>query len=337
MPKLVDNNNYLKIVNSDTPNLIIFRSHEAERAFAKLNDRKYFKIDSNFYVCYYEEKLKIFSDFGIRSFPSYYIFKNGVILDSIQGPKDTLSLIEWYDQVIIDKVIKSKYIDSVTPMVASDMIEYLEESRRNDKTERERKLNKIKELSALLDISKEEDIQQFLLSNPFFFDFIYEGGFIINKFPFGNKHISDFITFGLRTWTNDIGLHSTFIELESPQQKIFNKNGDPAAGLTHAIRQVQDWNIWLTKNYTYLQNSIQDYMITREHHIKSTRNVSGLYKEVLLKAITHRVSYKFMIIIGRRDLLTIENRIQLEQMNDSLNSISILTYDALIEGWMRNL
>lgn len=32
---------------------------------------------------------------------------------------------------------------------------------------------------------------------------------------------------------------------------MFTKNGDPTARLTHAIRQIEDWRDWLTRNASY--------------------------------------------------------------------------------------
>jgi hypothetical protein len=51
------------------------------------------------------------------------------------------------------------------------------------------------------------------------------------------------------------------VEIESPKAKMFTKAGDPSATLNHAIRQVQDWRVWLKRNQDYasrpqLQNGL---------------------------------------------------------------------------------
>lgn len=47
------------------------------------------------------------------------------------------------------------------------------------------------------------------------------------------------------------GLTWYAVELERPQAKMFKKNGDPSADLTHALRQISDWRDWLSHNRDY--------------------------------------------------------------------------------------
>jgi hypothetical protein len=41
------------------------------------------------------------------------------------------------------------------------------------------------------------------------------------------------------------------VELESPLKPMFNNNGDASRYLVDAIRQIQDWRSWLTRNQDY--------------------------------------------------------------------------------------
>lgn len=44
------------------------------------------------------------------------------------------------------------------------------------------------------------------------------------------------------------GYHWILIELESPTHRSMTKAGEQSAKLTHALRQIRDWRIWLRKN-----------------------------------------------------------------------------------------
>lgn len=58
-------------------------------------------------------------------------------------------------------------------------------------------------------------------------------------------HVPDFMWFAVDSGT----LYPVFIEIETPGKRWFNAKGDPSADLTHAIRQLSDWQAWV-KNPT---------------------------------------------------------------------------------------
>ena len=60
----------------------------------------------------------------------------------------------------------------------------------------------------------------------------------------GGKFITDFLLADL----SSLSINWEAVELESPKAKLFNKNGDPAHTLNHAIKQIRDWRTWLTNN-----------------------------------------------------------------------------------------
>lgn len=41
------------------------------------------------------------------------------------------------------------------------------------------------------------------------------------------------------------------IEIESPTAKLLTKRGDPSKELTHALRQVREWQRWIERNHAY--------------------------------------------------------------------------------------
>lgn len=156
---------------------------------------------------------------------------------------------------------------------------------------------------------REEDIQQFLQSNPKFLIQHLGGGhgrWVIPKKRLGSEHVTDFMI----AEKHSFGFEWQAVELESPLKPMFNKSGDPSQYLNHAIRQIQDWRAWLTRNQNYAS---QD------------RNKGGLGLTDIDSSV------KGLILIDRRSS-NLENFSELRrQMVKDLN-IRIHTYDYLVES-----
>ncbi len=112
----------------------------------------------------------------------------------------------------------------------------------------------IKDISALEEslntARNENDIQSFLQLNPILLLQHLGGGhgrWVIPKQRLGAEYVTDFLI-GERS---SIGFEWQAVELESPNVPMFNKKGDPSKELTHAIRQIQDWRAWLSRNQNY--------------------------------------------------------------------------------------
>jgi hypothetical protein len=104
--------------------------------------------------------------------------------------------------------------------------------------------------SALDEARDEYDMQRFLEANPRILIQHLVGGrsaWIIPKKRLGAEHETDFMIAQKASG----GLVWYAVELERPQARIFNKNGDPSAALTHALRQINDWRDWLSQNRDY--------------------------------------------------------------------------------------
>ena len=99
------------------------------------------------------------------------------------------------------------------------------------------------------------------------------------------------------------------VELERPQAKMFNKNGDQSAALIHALRQVNDWRDWLSQNLDYAARP----------HDRSGLNLIDIHPEL-----------EGMIILGRdADLdrrATAARRRRLERDN----RVKVETFDWLL-------
>jgi Shedu protein SduA, C-terminal/PcrA/UvrD tudor domain len=104
--------------------------------------------------------------------------------------------------------------------------------------------------AALAEAEDEPTMQRFLDAHPGFLVQDLAGGrdgWVIPQARLGSEHVTDFLIakedYGGIAWYA--------VELERPQARIFTKKGDPSAALTHALRQVADWRIWLSRNLDY--------------------------------------------------------------------------------------
>lgn len=162
---------------------------------------------------------------------------------------------------------------------------------------------------ALDSATREEDIQQFLQANPKYLIQHFWGGhgrWIIPKQRFGSEHVTDFMI-GER---DSMGCRWQAVELESPLARMFTKTGNPSAALTHAIRQIQDWRMWLSVNQNYASRAkSEDGLGLTEIH----PDVSGL------------------ILMGRRATESEDTRRLRRQMGRE-SKIEIHTFDYLLES-----
>lgn len=103
---------------------------------------------------------------------------------------------------------------------------------------------------ALATAPDEAAMQRFLEVNPQLLIQHLGGGqgrWVIPKKRLGSEYETDFLI----AEQDSTGLVWYAVELERPQAKLFNRNGDPSAPLTHALRQIADWRDWLSRNRDY--------------------------------------------------------------------------------------
>jgi hypothetical protein len=73
------------------------------------------------------------------------------------------------------------------------------------------------------------------------------GAWVVSQKHLGAEHVTDFLiaerNYGNFEWYA--------VELERPQARMFTRKGDPSAALMHAVRQIDDWRNWLSRNRDY--------------------------------------------------------------------------------------
>lgn len=162
----------------------------------------------------------------------------------------------------------------------------------------------VKKYQKLLDgTSTEHDIHEFLANHSYFFNTLirlYGVSPLYSKIKLGSNFEVDFAYFD----TSSYGPEWELVEIESPKQKLFKKNGDPTAALTHAIRQLEEWHSWIHENLDYARK--------------------------LMPYIEYPMGYIFM---GRRKDLTIEDAKRLKRLNFTYRkSVEIHTLDYFTSG-----
>ncbi len=103
-------------------------------------------------------------------------------------------------------------------------------------------------------------------------------GIVVSKFPFGADFVSDF-AFVSR---HSMALQFTFVEIEDPAKRIFNKNGSFTKEFNQARQQIADWKVWAEKNIDTLMNMFSPMF--------ETYNAWNDYK-----------TFRFYLIYGRRE------------------------------------
>jgi hypothetical protein len=135
------------------------------------------------------------------------------------------------------------------------------------------------------------------------------------KVTLGSQHEVDF---AYCNW-NSGGNWWTFIELERSDVQMFTKAGDPSKYLTHAIRQVTDWQTWLNDNYEYAKSEMQKYFE------ENTREFTY--------ADHFRRPCNMIIVISRRANLSPETNRRRMQICSDNPRLEIMTYDRLFDDY----
>lgn len=100
----------------------------------------------------------------------------------------------------------------------------------------------------------ESDMQLFIEANPRILIqhfAVGRGAWVKPKQRLGSEYETDFLI----AQQGSGGLIWYAVELERPQAILFTKKGDPSAALTHALRQINDWREWLSRNRGYAAQS----------------------------------------------------------------------------------
>ncbi|EGQ8961601.1 Shedu anti-phage system protein SduA domain-containing protein [Vibrio parahaemolyticus] len=152
--------------------------------------------------------------------------------------------------------------------------------------------------------NSEVELLKVLKNNSFLFHSLYTRKFGIQpnfaEVPFGSKLRCDFC------WLNDNsdGPEWVLVEIEKPNMKLFNRNGEPSSELNHAIEQVKSW-----ERYFHQQPA---------------------EKQRIFGAVS---KFRFVLVAGRRDAWQTREAAQWRAYHNQSSTIEIhstdIFYDAL--------
>jgi hypothetical protein len=140
----------------------------------------------------------------------------------------------------------------------------------------------------------EEPLHQFLRRHPALISPSHQQ--IWSKLPFGDR-FSDFV---FREAHNDY----TLVELEAPVRPLFRQDGQQRAELTHAMNQIADWVQYIEDNRKIVEEQL------------------GL--------VGISTSPRTLIVIGRADSLSEDDRRKVTTLQNQHSKLRILTYDDVL-------
>jgi hypothetical protein len=108
------------------------------------------------------------------------------------------------------------------------------------------------------------------------------------------------------------GFRYELIELESPHDLVFTSKGRQSAKLTHALQQVEDWQLWLEKH----PDSAKELLPSKAHLVWGDPQVS------------------YTVVIGRRREMLQNNEIRIQK--SSKYRCSIRSFDHLTDRLRQN-
>ncbi|MCE7991604.1 MAG: DUF4263 domain-containing protein [Roseivirga sp.] len=152
----------------------------------------------------------------------------------------------------------------------------------------------------------------FILESLFYYyDFGHHDSYLFRELPLYPDFVVDFLLVG----KNSGGYEFIFIEFEHPNLKSTLKDGSLATSFRKGLRQIEDWDHWIDKNYNQLFSLFQK--------VKNQRLSLPDEFHILDKSRIH-----FLVIAGRRQDFT-EKTYRLKRK--SVKNIKLLHYDNLID------
>jgi hypothetical protein len=151
---------------------------------------------------------------------------------------------------------------------------------------------------------------------------------VVSEFELGAEFRCDFLVLSCCSawWSVD------FVELESPNARLYLKDGTSSKCLRIAARQIRDWKRWTRENEAYLRTRLSSLFEKIRLPASGALSVPDAATEIRDPRCI--LSSAFHIVIGRRQALSSAE--QQARVQDSLNTgVAIATYDRLVEAASR--
>jgi hypothetical protein len=156
----------------------------------------------------------------------------------------------------------------------------------------------------------------------------------LTKFRLGNEFTTDFALVA----GHSMRYECILIELESPSDRLFTKSGIPAKKLVSAIKQISDWNTWISKNGSFFRSELARRLVETARldlsGEKQRTTFAGAHQIELLDrgfVALNPIKLEFKIVIGRRRFLSREDNERRASLCQMAESLEIVTYDRLLD------
>lgn len=145
------------------------------------------------------------------------------------------------------------------------------------------------------------------------YSFGHHALFLFPEFKMPPNYQADFVLVG----ENSDGHHFVFLELENPYGEITLQDGTYGSTIRKGLKQVEDWDIWIEKNFSNLELVFEGLQKKDEVLPKEFRNFD--------KTRVH-----FVVIAGRRNDYS-ERTYRLRRNNLEQRKVLVIHYDNLID------
>lgn len=141
------------------------------------------------------------------------------------------------------------------------------------------------------------------------------------EFPIGTKYRADFIILSACSgyW------NCVLIEMQSPKDKIYNKKNEQSGGLREAVRQIQDWKMYIKENGPAFRGQLAD--LAEGEPAYCSRADIHVYAPEELRDPKTIINYRYKILIGRRKYLSVDNNRRRYVFDD----VEVITFDRLLD------
>jgi len=155
----------------------------------------------------------------------------------------------------------------------------------------------------------------------------------VPEFRLGSDFRSDFLIIS----SNSINWYATFIELKSPTEKLYTKNGTKTEQYRLAEKQISEWREWIDINESFLRKSFSKILEKAKapaiypYDVPGHKGYSSGAAEIA--DLQNHMKYDFHIIIGRSSLLSPHERASRARdsfYNTTPVTTPVATYDRLL-------
>jgi hypothetical protein len=126
-------------------------------------------------------------------------------------------------------------------------------------------------------------------------------------------------------------IRATFIELKAPSARLYTRNGTESKQLKQALRQVKDWHAWVEQH----PHELREQIVRDLERLPSIDRRVPKHRRDFLRAQLRESEIAllddYVIVIGRRDALSIEDNRRRSYETKWTERVEIATFDRLLE------